>query len=143
MKYIVKANDTISKIARDVLNDMSRWPEIASMNNIVAPYIIRPGQVLQLPAFVPQTEPVIARPTTELTYPPGQEVPGGLPPFRLGPFAGLNVGDDGIASPFAAHRNNFAFNFSINQVLDFTVQMSVADGLTQSAFKYGMLELLQ
>lgn len=47
--YTVLADDTLSKIARDVMGDLARWPELAALNNIAAPYIIFPGQVLQLP----------------------------------------------------------------------------------------------
>ena len=47
--YTVRAGDSISKIARDVLGAMGRWPEIAQLNNIAAPYRIFPGQTLQLP----------------------------------------------------------------------------------------------
>jgi hypothetical protein len=50
MKYTVRAGDTLSKIARDVLGNMNRWPEIAKLNNITVPYVIEIGQVLQLPA---------------------------------------------------------------------------------------------
>lgn len=47
--YTVLADDSLSKIARDVIGDMARWPELAALNNIAAPYTIFPGQVLQLP----------------------------------------------------------------------------------------------
>jgi LysM repeat protein len=47
--YTVKAGDTLSRIARDELQDMSRWSEIAYINSIADPYIIRPGQVILLP----------------------------------------------------------------------------------------------
>lgn len=48
--YTVRAGDSLSAIARDQLGDMSRWPEIAYMNSISAPYTIQPGQLLQIPA---------------------------------------------------------------------------------------------
>jgi len=47
--YIVKAGDSLSKIARDVLRDVTRWPAIAELNDLRQPYTIMPGQVLQLP----------------------------------------------------------------------------------------------
>lgn len=47
--YIVKAGDSLSKIARDVLGDIKRWPAIAALNDLRQPYTILPGQVLQLP----------------------------------------------------------------------------------------------
>ena len=49
--YTVKGGDSLSKIARDVLNNMELWPQIASLNNIRPPYTIFPGQVLTLPAI--------------------------------------------------------------------------------------------
>lgn len=47
--YTVKGGDTLSLIAERALGDMSRWPEIASLNKISTPNLILPGQVLQLP----------------------------------------------------------------------------------------------
>jgi LysM repeat protein len=47
--YQVKSGDTLSIIARDVLGDMSRWPDIARLNNLVSPYTIFPGMQLMLP----------------------------------------------------------------------------------------------
>jgi len=48
--YTVKSGDYLYKIAADVLGDANRWKEIASLNNISAPYTIYSGQVLKLPA---------------------------------------------------------------------------------------------
>lgn len=48
--YTVQEGDSLSKIARDVMGDMNRWPEIADANGISDPYVIYPGQVLTLPA---------------------------------------------------------------------------------------------
>ena len=47
--YRVKSGESLSIIARDLLGDMQRWPEIAFINNIRQPYIIYTGQVLELP----------------------------------------------------------------------------------------------
>ena len=47
--YTVKGGDTLSLIAERMLGDMSRWPEIATLNKIPTPNLILPGQVLQLP----------------------------------------------------------------------------------------------
>jgi len=47
--YQVKSGDTLSIIARDVLNDINRWPDLAKLNNIAAPYTIFPGMSLMLP----------------------------------------------------------------------------------------------
>lgn len=47
--YTVKAGESLSIIARDQLNDLSRWPEIAYVNSLSAPYTIYPGQTIFLP----------------------------------------------------------------------------------------------
>lgn len=47
--YQVKSGDSLSIIARDVLGDMSRWPDLARLNNLVQPYTIFPGMQLILP----------------------------------------------------------------------------------------------
>ncbi len=46
-------------IARAVLGDLQRWPEIASLNGLREPYTIFPGQVLSMPggALVPEVQP--------------------------------------------------------------------------------------
>ena len=46
--YTVVAGDTLSKIAKKVGYGCT-WQELAKINNIKAPYIIRKGQVLKLP----------------------------------------------------------------------------------------------
>jgi len=47
--YTVKAGDSLSIIARDELNEIGRWSEIAYINSIASPYTIHPGQVILLP----------------------------------------------------------------------------------------------
>jgi len=47
--YRVKSGESLSIIARDLLGDINRWPEIAYLNGISHPYFIYPGQVLELP----------------------------------------------------------------------------------------------
>lgn len=47
--YTVKAGESLSIIARDQLNEIGRWTEIAYINSIASPYIIQPGQVIMLP----------------------------------------------------------------------------------------------
>ena len=49
MTYTVKSGDSLSLIAQNILKDISRWPEIATLNNISNPALIYPGQVLTLP----------------------------------------------------------------------------------------------
>lgn len=46
--YTVKKGDSLSKIASTTLGSAQRWREIAKLNGIRKPYLIRPGQVLTL-----------------------------------------------------------------------------------------------
>lgn len=47
--YTVKSGESLSAIARDVIGDMERWKELAFINGLSYPYIIRPGQILKIP----------------------------------------------------------------------------------------------
>ncbi|RLC89290.1 MAG: hypothetical protein DRI37_04140 [Chloroflexi bacterium] len=49
--YVVKSGDSLSKIAKEVLGDASRWPEIfeANKDKIKDPNRIHPGQELRIP----------------------------------------------------------------------------------------------
>lgn len=47
--YEVKPGQSLSIIARDVLGDMSRWKELAFINSIQYPYIIKVGEIIELP----------------------------------------------------------------------------------------------
>ncbi len=47
--YIVKAGDTLSKIADKEVGDIDQWQDIAYINSIKEPYIIQPGQQILLP----------------------------------------------------------------------------------------------
>lgn len=83
--YQVKSGDTLSIIARDVLNDLSRWPDIARLNNIAAPYTIFPGMQLIMPD-VTVPGPVVV-PAGE-TGPPA---PTRTPPARAAAFDLANI----------------------------------------------------
>ena len=50
--YVVKSGDSLSKIAKELLGDASRWPEIHELNKdqIADPNLIRVGQELKIPA---------------------------------------------------------------------------------------------
>ena len=67
--YRVKSGESLSSIARDLLDDLERWPEIAFLNNIRHPYFIYPGQVLELPpengSDIIEVESTAAAPTTQ------------------------------------------------------------------------------
>ncbi len=91
--YEVKSGDSLSKIARDVLGNMSRWPEIAKLNNLVAPYTIFPGAQLLLPEGDTLGPIVIDRgvpaTTTPASTPPQA---AGVVPFQMTPQAWLYLG---------------------------------------------------
>jgi nucleoid-associated protein YgaU len=51
-EYVVKSGDSLSKIAKELLGDGSRWPEIYEANKDVIgdnPNLIKPGQKLNIP----------------------------------------------------------------------------------------------
>lgn len=48
--YTIVKGDCLYNIAKRQLGNASKWPDIASLNGIKAPYTIYPGQVLKLPA---------------------------------------------------------------------------------------------
>ncbi len=50
--YTIKQGDTLSAIARDYLGDINRWPELAQLNSIPNPDVLRIGQLIQLPDVV-------------------------------------------------------------------------------------------
>ena len=47
--YVVKAGDSLSKIAKEQLGDAKRYPEIQKLNNIDNPNSIKVGQELKMP----------------------------------------------------------------------------------------------
>lgn len=48
--YQVKKGDTLYKIARDTLKSEKAWYQIADANEISAPYVLTPGQILNIPS---------------------------------------------------------------------------------------------
>lgn len=52
--YTVRSGDYLVKIAGSVLGDPARWKEIAHMNALTHPYIIKPGQILTIPGDQPE-----------------------------------------------------------------------------------------
>jgi nucleoid-associated protein YgaU len=50
--YVVKSGDSLSKIAKELLGDAGRWPEIfeANKDKIKDPNLIYPGQELDIPS---------------------------------------------------------------------------------------------
>lgn len=49
VKYTVRKGDTLSTIAKAKLGDATRWREIAKLNGLTDPYVIRVDQTLKLP----------------------------------------------------------------------------------------------
>ncbi len=54
MTYTVKSGDSLSAIAKDELGNIDLWPSIAKLNGINPPYVIQPGQILELPPPAPK-----------------------------------------------------------------------------------------
>lgn len=50
--YVVESGDSLSKIAKELLGDAERWPEIyeANKDKIDDPNEIHPGQELEIPS---------------------------------------------------------------------------------------------
>lgn len=65
--YIVKAGDTLSKIAKEFYGDPTKYPIIAEYNGLADPGLIVPGQVLRIPPLTPPTPapPLVPPPTLE------------------------------------------------------------------------------
>ncbi|MBN8487574.1 MAG: FecR domain-containing protein [Burkholderiales bacterium] len=49
LPYTVQAHDTLIGLGRDVLVSPQAWPEVARLNRLPDPNLIRTGQVLQMP----------------------------------------------------------------------------------------------
>ena len=49
--YTVQPGDTLSGIAKKMLGDASRWPEIIKLNPGLTPETLKPGQTIILPAI--------------------------------------------------------------------------------------------
>lgn len=74
-EYTVRAGDSLSKIARDVLGDMALWPELAARNGIQAPYRIEVGQVLRLTDDPPEQPVRHIQKGTTIIAPVPQDAP--------------------------------------------------------------------
>lgn len=62
--YTVKPGDTLSEIALTARNygNTVTWEEIATANGIIYPFIIQPGQMLQIPGVRRLTTMPVPRP---------------------------------------------------------------------------------
>ena len=71
--YTVEAGDSLSSIALRLWGSYANWPTLAAANGITAPYVIQPGQVLQVPSAKSSAPlstslvPVAVRPAVDLT----------------------------------------------------------------------------
>jgi hypothetical protein len=67
--YVVKAGDTLSKIAKEFYGDPTKYPIIAAYNGLADPGRITIGQVLRIPPLTPPTPepppPPVTPPTLE------------------------------------------------------------------------------
>lgn len=67
--YVVKAGDTLSKIAKEFYGDPTKYPIIAAYNGLADPGLIVIGQVLRIPPLTPPTPepppPPVTPPTLE------------------------------------------------------------------------------
>ena len=52
--YTVQENDTLGKIAREVLGDGLEWPVLADYNQLDNPHLLQVGQVLEIPPWLPR-----------------------------------------------------------------------------------------
>ncbi|MBM9502232.1 FecR domain-containing protein [Leptospira sp. 201903071] len=62
-EYKVKKNDSLTKIAKEVLNDPGKWKEFLKYNQIQNPSLIKEGMVLKVPSHLrkivePEAQPI-------------------------------------------------------------------------------------
>lgn len=77
--YVVKKGDSLWRIAERLLGDGRRWKELAAVNGIQNPDMIRPGQVIRMPGaggtpdprMRPVPTPVAAGANMATVPPPG------------------------------------------------------------------------
>ncbi len=62
-EYIVKAGDTLSKIAERLLGSPGRWRLLAEANELTDPNRIQIGQKLTIPSLEPAKAPVVLNPS--------------------------------------------------------------------------------
>jgi len=74
--YTVQSGDTLSKIAKNLLGDSSRWPEIMNLNKGVlsAPEKLKIGMTLTLPTGAKPATPAVATTTTPVAPQPQKPV---------------------------------------------------------------------
>jgi LysM repeat protein len=87
--YTVQPGDSLSKIARQVYNDATKYPLIQKANNLVNPGLIRVGQVLVIPPLTGASPTQPAPPTSPsqpaAPAPASAQPPLGTPPAGIDP----------------------------------------------------------
>jgi hypothetical protein len=86
VSYTVKPSDTLQGLSRSLLNDPSKWGEVAKLNELKNPNLIYPGQVIDVPKSLLNlnSQPRIAVPGTVISVQGdvtigGQKVQAGAP----------------------------------------------------------------
>lgn len=65
-EYRVKKNDSLTKIAKEVLNDPGKWKEFLKYNQIQNPSLIKEGMVLKVPSHLRKVVESEAQPVASL-----------------------------------------------------------------------------
>ncbi|MCG6168096.1 FecR domain-containing protein [Leptospira sanjuanensis] len=65
-EYKVKKNDSLTKIAKEVLNDPGKWKEFLKYNQIQNPSLIKEGMVLKVPVHLRKVVEVEGQPMAAL-----------------------------------------------------------------------------
>lgn len=97
--YIVKAGDSLERIAQRELGQAKRWPEIAQASKLSPPYALKIGQRLELPDNLAVQHPTILTPLPPLPprvtnaptpslspVTPGNTIPTNQPPPKTSPL---------------------------------------------------------
>ena len=87
--YVVQKGDSLWRIAEKTLGDGRRWKELAALNNVRNPDLIRPGQVIRLPGSAglePRMRPgsVASPPPVPVPLAAGENMATVPPPGSIG-----------------------------------------------------------
>ncbi|BBC23940.1 LysM peptidoglycan-binding domain-containing protein [Pseudanabaena sp. ABRG5-3] len=121
-EYIVKAGDTLSSIARNLLGANGDWREIARINNITNPSSLQIGQRLLIPKSntPPPQNPEVAmvRNTLQGVYPPNKIA---ISFTTVGSDLIANLLNTGQQERFAKTRDLGLYRFGIFKLRDFII----------------------
>lgn len=124
MEYIVKAGDTLSSIARNLLGANGDWREIARINNITNVGSLQIGQRLVIPTSsstppISQTHEVaMVKNTLQGIYPPNK-IPVSL--TTIGNDLIANLLNTGQQEPFAKTKSLGLYRLGIFKLRDFLI----------------------